>query len=381
LNAAVALVLVLALSTAALSQIAQTQDTKPDIPKLQAMAEGGDASAQLSLGLAYQNGRGVQQDDSIAVEWYRKAAAAGNSEAQSDLGVMYMNGWGVEKDKAEALRWYHLAAKQKNAHAMFNLGAAYYNGDGVGIDDARAYAWFLLAQDAGSQTANDAVQRSERELGPTILSLGMNYVVEMYFKGDELNRDYKEGVRWLRKSAAGGDVHAQLTLAGVLTDGVDSPPDYEEGRHWCEAALQQKSAMAAYCLGTIYRKGLGVPKDATKALSLLREAADSEIAPAMEASGEMLASGEAGKVDRQQALIYLIGAILNGDQGALSTAAEVRAQMSDKEWKRTQEEIKRRFRFFRRCQVGGSFAECPAQFVTEVIALNFGNTTQFCLLR
>jgi TPR repeat protein len=346
LNAAIALVLVLALSPAAHSQTAQTQDTKPDIPKLQAMAEGGDASAQLSLGLAYQNGRGVEQDDSVAVEWYRKAAAAGNSEAQSDLGVMYMNGWGVDKDKAEALRWYHLAAKQKNAHAMFNLGAAYYNGDGVGIDDARAYAWFLLAQDAGSQTASDAVQRSERELGPTILSLGMNYVVEMYFKGDELNRDYKEGVRWLRKSAAGGDVHAQLTLAGVLTDGVDLPPDYEEGRHWCEAALQQKSAMAAYCLGTIYRKGLGVPKDATKALSLLREAADSEITPAMEASGEMLASGEAGKVDRQQALIYLIGAILSGDQGALSRAAEVRAQMSDKEWKRTQEEIKRRFRFF-----------------------------------
>ena len=82
MNAAVALVLVLALSPAALSQTAQTQDTKPDIPKLQAMAEGGDASAQLSLGLAYQNGRGVQQDDSIAVEWYRKAAAAGNSEAR-----------------------------------------------------------------------------------------------------------------------------------------------------------------------------------------------------------------------------------------------------------------------------------------------------------
>jgi TPR repeat protein len=264
----------------------------------------------------------------------------------SDLGVMYMNGWGVEKDKAEALRWYHLAAKQKNAHAMFNLGAAYYNGDGVGIDDARAYAWFLLAQDAGSQTASDAVQRSERELGPTILSLGINYVVEMYFKGDDLNRDYKEGVRWLRKSAAGGDVHSQLTLAGVLTDGVDLPPDYEEGRHWCEAALQQKSAMAAYCLGTIYRKGLGVPKDATKALSLLRQAADSGITPAMEASGEMLASGEAGKGDRQQALTYLIGAILSGDQGAISRAAEVRAQMSDKEWKKTQEEIKRRFRFF-----------------------------------
>jgi hypothetical protein len=92
LNAAIALVLVLVLSPAVLSQTAQTQDTKSDIPKLQAMAEGGDASAQLSLGLAYQNGRGVQQNDSIAVEWYRKAAQGGVSQAQR-LGVMYMNGW------------------------------------------------------------------------------------------------------------------------------------------------------------------------------------------------------------------------------------------------------------------------------------------------
>ena len=122
---------------------------------------------------------------------------------------------------------------------MFNLGAAYYNGDGVGIDDARAYAWFLLAQDAGSQTATDAVQRSERELGPTILSLGMNYVVEMYFKGVELNRDYKEGIRWLRKSAAGGRAR-RVGRAGVLTPHRFTS-DYEEGRHWLRLHCSRKA--------------------------------------------------------------------------------------------------------------------------------------------
>lgn len=343
---AIFLLLGLSLSRAVFCQIGQIDGAKPDILKLQAMAEGGDPLAQLSLGLAYQNGRGVQQSDAIAAEWYRKAALAGNAEAQNDLGVMYMNGWGLQKDKPEALRWYHLAVRQKNAHAMFNLGTAYYNGDGTGIDDARAYAWFLLAEDNGSVSARDAVARAEKELGPTTLIVGIDDVAEMFFKGDELNRDPDEGVRWLRKAAGNGDVHSQLVLAGTLIDGIFVPPNYVEAREWCEAALKQKSAGGALCLGDIYRKGLGTPRDPTKALALLRQAADSGIERAMMEAADMLASGEGGKVDREESFIYLVRAILDGEQSAQSKAAEVCSQMSSKEWKRTRGETKRRFHFF-----------------------------------
>lgn len=68
----------------AIAAVSQTTNAKPDIPALQTMAASGDPSAQLALGLTYQNGRGVQQNDAVAAEWYRKAAAAGNSEAQND---------------------------------------------------------------------------------------------------------------------------------------------------------------------------------------------------------------------------------------------------------------------------------------------------------
>jgi TPR repeat protein len=346
IDGAMVLLLSLSLSKTAFSQVAQTSSTKPDILKLQTMAEGGDPSAQLSLGLAYQNGRGVQQSDALAAEWYRKAALAGNAEAQNDLGIMYMNGWGVQKDKPQALRWYHMAVKQKNAHAMFNLGTAYYNGDGTEIDDARAYAWFLLAQDNGSENAKEAVQRAEKELGPTTLIVGINELAEMFFKGDELNRDPNGGVRWLRKAAEHGDVRSQLVLAGTLMDGIFVPPDYKEAREWCQAALKQKSARAAFCLGDIYRKGLGTPRDPKKALTLLRQAADSGDRDAMMEAADMLASGEAGKIERKESLIYLIRATLSGDHAAQPKAAELRAHMSDKEWKKTREEIRQRFRFF-----------------------------------
>ena len=40
-------------------------------------AEQGDARAQASLGLMYEEGRGVVRDDGEAVRWYRLAAGAG----------------------------------------------------------------------------------------------------------------------------------------------------------------------------------------------------------------------------------------------------------------------------------------------------------------
>ena len=45
----------------------------------------------------YLNGRGVAQDDSMAVFWYRKAVEQGHVNAQTSLGVMYEKGRGVSE--------------------------------------------------------------------------------------------------------------------------------------------------------------------------------------------------------------------------------------------------------------------------------------------
>ena len=49
-------------------------------------AEQGEAAAQFALGLMYDNGRGVPEDDRQAVLWYRKAAEQGDARAQFNLG-------------------------------------------------------------------------------------------------------------------------------------------------------------------------------------------------------------------------------------------------------------------------------------------------------
>ena len=124
--------------------------------ELRAKAEQGNANAQVILGLKYDTGEGVPQDDAEAVRWWRLAADQGVAEAQYNLGVRYATGRGVPQDDAEAVRWYRLAADQGFASAQYTLGLMYANGEGVPQDDAEAVRWYRLAADQG--VAERAVQ-------------------------------------------------------------------------------------------------------------------------------------------------------------------------------------------------------------------------------
>ena len=81
------------------------------------LAEQGDAKAQFSFGLLYENGDGVPRDYTKARQWYEKAAAQGDAKAQLYLGMQSSFGQGVPMDLVEAYMWYSLAAGNGNAHA------------------------------------------------------------------------------------------------------------------------------------------------------------------------------------------------------------------------------------------------------------------------
>ena len=123
-------------------------------------AEQGELAAQFNLGLYYDVGKGVAQDDAEAVRWYKLAAAQGYSSAQYNLGAIYANRKGVIQDDAEAVRWYKLAAVRGNADAQFNLSQNYATGKGVLQDDLQAHMWMNLAAvsgDKGAQKARDVI--------------------------------------------------------------------------------------------------------------------------------------------------------------------------------------------------------------------------------
>ena len=70
-------------------------------------AEQGDDRAQYLLGLNHDFG--VARDRVEAVRWYRLAAEQRYSRGQLSLGLAYRDGRGVARDLAYAYMWFHLS--------------------------------------------------------------------------------------------------------------------------------------------------------------------------------------------------------------------------------------------------------------------------------
>ena len=102
------------------------------------------------LGMAYENGRGVERDIEKALEHYRKAAESGYAAAENNLGRMYLAGTGVPKDTQEAMRLFTASATQGNAESYFNLALCWLKGCSGAIDATSAYGWYLSGTATGT---------------------------------------------------------------------------------------------------------------------------------------------------------------------------------------------------------------------------------------
>lgn len=156
-------------------------DQSGEALELQPLAAAGDKDAQFALAVIYYTGRGVERDETEALEWFRAAADGGLARARFNLGVMreegimmrrdlalahdryleaagqdftlaqfnlallYDSGRGVERDLAAAARWYERAAQGGYAAAQFNIGVMSEHGEGIGTDLVQAHAWYDIA--------------------------------------------------------------------------------------------------------------------------------------------------------------------------------------------------------------------------------------------
>ena len=128
----------------------------PDSEEVKRLREGalrGDSHAQCALGLMYEAGESVTQDNAEAVKWYHAAAEQGEPQAQFNLGYFYETGQVVPQNYVEAVKWYRLSAEQECAPAQCNLGLCYETGRGVPQDVREAVRWFCRAARQGDKTA------------------------------------------------------------------------------------------------------------------------------------------------------------------------------------------------------------------------------------
>ena len=95
----------------------ELQNKIADQNKLRESPPSPSASADITAGLgAYQSG-----DYATALRELTPLAKQGDARAQFSLGVMYEDGKGVPQDYKTAVKWYRLAAEQGDADAQFLL--------------------------------------------------------------------------------------------------------------------------------------------------------------------------------------------------------------------------------------------------------------------
>lgn len=126
-------------------------------------ARQGSVWAQYEVASCYALGEGVEQNDSLAIRWYRKAAAGGDAQSQVDLGVFYYNGsYGLEVDYREAFNWFLKAAEQGDAYAQYLVGRCYGHGWGVEKNEEEAFKWLRLAARQGGAEAQELLRANKQ---------------------------------------------------------------------------------------------------------------------------------------------------------------------------------------------------------------------------
>jgi len=161
-------------------------DYEKAFKEFRALGEGGHVGAQYNVGLMYDNGEGVPQDDGEALKWYFKAAKQGHAYAQVNLGVMYENGQGVSQNYAEALKWYRKTAEQGETIAQAKLAIMYGEGKGVSPDDVQALMWLYLAAAGSSKYAVKTLDLAALDMSPADISKAQRLAREWLEKHEKV---------------------------------------------------------------------------------------------------------------------------------------------------------------------------------------------------
>ena len=216
-----------------------------------AAAALGNAGALNNLGICSESGCGVPRSDEQAMHFYLQAAQCGHPSAQASLGYLYLK----QRHFAPAKEWLQLAADTGHAEAEYHLAQMWHHGLACEKSDVKAFELYKRAADRQHHYAELETAHS-------------------YFSGRGCSKDIYKAFDYYSRSAASGVAEAENSCGIMREEGVGCTVDLQAARQCYERASAKLCSDAILNLGLMYEKGLGVEKDATIALSKLRQAAE-----------------------------------------------------------------------------------------------------------
>ncbi|MBL1275240.1 MAG: sel1 repeat family protein [Ectothiorhodospiraceae bacterium] len=113
-----------------------------------------------------------------------------------------------------------------------------------------------------------------------------------YLKGDGIEKNVENAIKWLEKSVGQDYSHAQLKLGMLYQEGDKVEKDMDVAVEYLTMAAEQGNATAQYLLGNIYLQGDGVEQDYDEAEEWLELAAGHDYKKAILALDALLTLGE-----------------------------------------------------------------------------------------
>ncbi|MBR2974865.1 MAG: sel1 repeat family protein [Clostridia bacterium] len=244
----------------------------------QASANQGNKHAMFKMGKIYDEAQLDQPEDATkAFTWFKRASDKGHLEATNNVGDCYETGRGVEQNLSKAVSYYKKCAVDECPIGQYSLALCYAGG--IGITKNTAKALELL-----TKSANNNCKEAQYELGMA------------YYGTDQA----KDGYYWLQKASDNGHPKAPMYLGCCYVWGLGVKQDLALGRSYLQPFAQQGNAAAQYAMGMSY--AMQTPADEKLAVSYLEKSANQGYIDACERLAKMYSNDTYKVVDFNKAI-------------------------------------------------------------------------------
>lgn len=201
-------------------------------------------------------------------------------------------------------------AERGDATAEAIVGNCYHKGEGVEKNFTEAVKWWRKAAEQGHAGAQ--------------FSLGISF-----YKGRGVEKNFTEAVKWYRKAVEQGEAYAQYNLGLCYDFGEGVEKDTAEAVRWYRKAAEQNVAGAQFNLGNSLRDGTGAEKNLTEAVQWFRKAAEQDHASAQFNLGVCYYNGTGVEKNLTEAMKRFRKAAEQGEPNAQSALTSLQKNSID----------------------------------------------------
>jgi len=223
------------------------------------------------------------------------------------IGKMHCYGLGTEQNYEQAFEWFLKSAQEGNRFAQYSLGNLYYYGNGTDKVLSQAFNWYMKSAEQGQPYASYSI-------------------AQMYNKGEYVSQSEENAQRYYKNALSGfleleskdqTDDNLFYKMGTMYKNGLGTPKDMIKSIEYFKRSAELNNINAKRTLALEYLSGKHLELDIEKGLEMLTVCADSGDTLSCYKLGKIYFKGEIVYKDLNMAEKYLLKAAENKNEYAL----------------------------------------------------------------